>query len=174
MMEKRGSKRAQILGMPFSVIFSIILIAVFIISAIIAIKIFWNPFGCGFSDNSQEAMFKENLQDSVDDAWSSDKAENVPFQINLPEKIIYVCFLDIEKEAKGKNSEFYQELERFSDKENNVYLYPIRKACEDFRSWRLGHINITLITEKDNPYCIQNKKSLILEKGFYDSLVRIR
>lgn len=170
---KRVNRKAQILGMPFSVIFSIILIIFFIIAAIIAIKIFWNPSGCGFSDNSQEALFKQELQTAIDDAWSSERSDS-EFKISLPGKITHVCFFNFEKDERGNYSEFYSEIERFSNEKNNFYLYPVRSACEDFRGWEIKHINITEITKQDNPYCVKNGKSAWIEKGFYDNLVKVR
>lgn len=170
---KRVNKRGQILGMPFSVIFSIILIVCFIVAAIIAIKIFWNPVGCGTSDEFQEGLFKENLQSIINDVWNSDSA-SLAFNISLPGKISRVCFLDSTKAKKGKDSEFYDELIRVGRK-NNIFLYPPKVACEDFRAFKLEHIDIENITSSANPYCIDARKSIWLEQEFYGNrLVKIK
>lgn len=172
---KRGinmfkSKRSQIMGLPFSVIFSIILIVVFIIVAIIAIKMFWNPAGCGFSENAQEASFMQDLQDRVNEVWNADKAET-NFKINLPGQISHVCLLDYNAVEKNSKIASKDELTLFGV--GNLYLYPGKKACTGFRSIEIKHINITIITKQENPYCIENKKEIKLSKGFYDSLVKI-
>lgn len=168
------SKRSQgVMGMPFSVMFSIILIVFFIVAAIIAIKIFWNPNGCGASDNMAEALFKQELQEAVNDAWYSDRADSL-FKINLPGKITSVCFMNPETGKKGEYSDLYEEFERFSySGENNVYLSPARKACEDFRSMKIEHLNISEITKNNNPYCVEVEKGIRIEKGFYDNLVKV-
>lgn len=174
---KKENKRAQIQGLPFSMIFSIILIIFFIIAAIVAIMIFWNPSkeACTISDETQEGIFRQDLQDAVNDAWDSDRSER-NFTISLPSKIDYVCFLDTERKESGKYRNFYENLTVYKVDENaNLFFYPVKSACEDFRGIEIQHINITAITAKDNPYCVPNKKaSLIIEKGFYEGLVKIR
>lgn len=173
----KKEKKAQILGLPFSMIFSIILIVFFIIIAIVAIFIFWNPSKdkCTISDETQEGMFRQDLQDAVNDAWDSDRSER-NFSISLPGKIDYVCFLDTSRRESGKYRNFYENLTVYKRDENgNLFFYPVKSACEDFRGIEIQHINITAITSRDNPYCIPNKKaSLTIEKGFYEGLVRIK
>jgi hypothetical protein len=173
-MKKRGQ---NIMGLPFSIIFSIILIIFFIIAAIVAIKIFWNPNkdACTTFDETQEGMFRQDLQDVVNDAWDSDRSER-NFTISLPSKIDYVCFLDTARAKSGKYRNFYENLTIYKEDDNaNLFFYPVKSACEDFRGIEIQRINITAITAKDNPYCIPNKKaSIIVEKGFYEGLVKIR
>jgi hypothetical protein len=164
-----GSKRGQLMGMPFSIIFSIILIACFIFVAIIAIKFFW-----GFSEDSSQALLKTDFQNAVNDAWNSDRSDSY-FNISLPSKITYVCFLDMNRSAMGKFSSYYTELEVFSNSgKYNFYLYPPRQASTDFRGMKIEHINVTKITSTDNPYCIGNKRSMKIVKSYYDSLVSVQ
>lgn len=174
---KRGmnTKGQGIMGLPFSMIFSIILIIFFVIAAIIAIKIFWNPNACAFSDQSQESLFLENLRTVVQEVWNSDRSDS-DFAIKLPTKITKVCFMDTTKTAKGKNSALYDELQLYSQGKNNLYLYPGKKACEGFRGINLEHVNTAEITKLENPYCIENTKDpkFRIQKGFYDALVTIK
>jgi hypothetical protein len=171
---KRGmnTKGQGVMGLPFSVIFSIILIVFFIVVAIITIKLFWNPAGCGYSEQAQEATFKQGLQDSINDAWFSDTSSS-DFKISLPSQIKMVCFLDVNKGKKGKNSEIYDNLMLYSQNKNNFYMYPGNKACEGFRGMIVEHVNISETTKNENPLCFQNPGSLKIEKGFYDALVKI-
>lgn len=166
-------KKGDIMGLPFSVIFSIILIIFFIITAIIAIKVFWNPSACAFVDQSQEALYKQNLQQAIDGAWQGDRSDS-EFKQALPGKITYVCFLDLAKKDKGNFASFFEDLELYSEGKNNFYFYPGKMACEGFRGMTLSHINITEITKTDNPYCVKSDKALTIEKGFYDALVKIK
>lgn len=168
------SKKADVLGLSFGMIFSILLIIFFIIAAWIAIKMIWNPNECALSDQSQEGMFKSELEGAILDAWNSDKTGR-EFKISLPAKVSHVCFLDANKEPRGEFEDFYNELSLYSEGENNLYLYPPKKACDGFRALAIQHINVSEITKTNNPYCISNKNkpTLKLEKGFYDSLVTI-
>jgi len=166
-MDKRGQ---QIFGMGFGMIFSVILIVFFIIAAFIAIKIFWNPgCDCAFSDQSQEGLFKGDMQTVVDDVWNSAGADRA-FKIRLPSKIEYVCFMDFQSTGRGEKESFFKELRKAG--EGNTYLYPIKCACEGFRTFSLKHINITETVKINNPLCIKNgaDAGIISEHG---GLVRI-
>lgn len=167
-------KRAEVLGLSFGMIFSILLIIFFIIAAWIAIKMFWNPNECALSDRSQEGMFKSEFEGAILDAWNSDDT-TMDFKISLPAKVSHVCFLDMNKKPRGEFEDFYNELSLYSEGENNLYLYPPKKACQGFRALAIQHINVSEITKSSNPYCIENKNKpdLRLEKGFYDSLVKV-
>lgn len=164
------NKRGQLFGLPFGIIFSIILIVFFMISAWIAISVFWSPTKCAFSDTAQEGLFVSDLKDAVRDVWNSQGAER-KFKIILPGKIDKICFFDYSKNGKGKNAEYSDELKRFGN--GNLYLYPVKKACQEFRVINLEHIDIGKITEKNNPYCIDNGKNVTLKKGFNENLVLI-
>lgn len=150
-MDKRGQ---QIFGMQFGVIFSVILIVFFIVAAFIAIKIFWNPScDCSFSDQSQEGLFKDDLQTVINDVWNSAGADRA-FKIRLPSKIEYVCFMDFYNTGMGEKESFLRELKKSG--EANVYLYPSKCACSGFKTMEIKHINITETTKSENPLCIKN------------------
>jgi len=171
---KMNKKAQEVLGLSFGMIFSILLIIFFIVAAWIAIKMFWNPNECALSDQSQEGIFKSEFQGAINDAWNSEKTSR-DFKISLPAKISHVCFLDMNKEPSGEFEDFYNELSLYSEGENNLYLYPPKKACTGFRALAIQHINASEITKNSNPHCIENKNNpnLRLEKGFYDSLVKV-
>lgn len=176
-MIKRGkiNKKGQgVMGIPFSIIFSIILIVVFISVAIIAIKVFWNPGGCGTNELSKTTFFKQDFQDKINEAWTSDEfsisGEN-GFKIELPGAVDFVCFLDTA--SPQKNSEVKKsDLDLYGD--GPVYLYPGQKACDNFAGLNIQHIDIKKVTAKENPLCIENGERIDIEKGFYDSLVTIK
>jgi len=154
-------KRAQLFGMPYSVIFSIFLIVFFIIAAFIAIKTFWCPWcktECTFSDQSQEGLFKDDLQSAVNDVWNSAGADR-PLKINLPSKVEMICFLDYSEDiGKGEKSSLFSGLKNVG--KGNVYLYPARYSCSGFKVFTINHINITETTETSNPLCIENGKEI--------------
>ena len=154
--------------MSFGMIFSIILIVFFLVVAIIAIKAFLDYRNC-----SLQALFKQDLQETVDTAWSSKKTENLPFEASLPSAISLVCFLDESEQDKGQHRDLYEELVLYGH--GNLYLYPPKNACQGYRVMSIEHINITKITRDHNPYCIENtgKIELTINKGYYDILVDI-
>lgn len=156
-MIKRG-KKGQLFGMPYAVIFSIFLIVFFLIAAWIGIKMFWNPgCECAFSDQSQEGMFKQDLQNKIDNVWNSAGADTF-LKINLPGKIEKVCFMDYDSGERGTSSSLFREIKNGG--RGNVYLYPLRCACTGFKVMTLRHINITETTQGNNPLCIDNGKDI--------------
>ncbi|RMD46115.1 hypothetical protein D6829_00395 [Candidatus Pacearchaeota archaeon] len=161
-MGKRGQ---QIMGMPFGVIFSIILIVVFIVIAFIAIGSFLD-----IGRKSSVGLFYKDLQEAVDNAWESQSAE-FDFKINLPSGIKKVCFANLSKTINS-NDEVYDEIERYSVYDANVFLYPPQKA-EEMQWKKIRHINLSKIIANENPYCVDTSKNLKIKKGFDDRLVVI-
>lgn len=153
-MKKRG-KRGQLFGMPYAVIFSIILIVFFIIAAWIAIKYFVSPgCDCSLSDQAQEGLFKDGLQGAIDDVWNSAGSDK-KFTINLPGKIEEVCFMDATTQSgTGDNASYFKTLRNSGM--GNTYLYPVKCACAGFKSMTLKHININETVKKGNPTCFKN------------------
>ena len=89
----------QTMGLPFGVIFSIILIVVFIVIAFIAIRHFLDIEGC-----AGVGQFYEELQRKVDEAWVSQSSE-FDVEINLPGGIDKVCFADLNVERTGSQED---------------------------------------------------------------------
>lgn len=154
-----NNKKAQMLGMPFSVIMSIFLIVFFIIAAFIAIKIFWCPWcsDCTLSDSASEGLFKDDLQNAVDNVWNS-AGGDMGLKVKLPDKIDRVCFFQYSGNVKGKFANFSNEIKRIG--EGNVYLLPVRNACKGFKYFTLKHVNIEETVKIDNPACIENGKEI--------------
>jgi len=152
-------KKGQIIGMPYSIFFSIILIFCFIAAAFIAIKIFWCPWceDCTLSDSGMEGLFKDDLKTTIDDVWNSAGGDR-PFKVSLPDKIDYVCFFDDSKDGSGVNEAFANEFKKMGG--GNVYLQPTRNACKGFKYFVLSHINIAETTKSENPLCIKNNEEM--------------
>jgi len=161
------SKRSQqLFGMPFSTIFSLFLIAVFIVVAFFAINYFLDISRC-----SKIGMFIEDFQSAIEDAWQSQSSSKT-FSSNLPSGIEYVCFANLAKEASGtsKETEIYRELRKNADYTANLFFYPQRNAC--IKASNIEHVNITA----SNPYCfpVENGKIEIkIEKDYFDALVKV-
>jgi len=153
------NKRAQMMAMPYSVIFSILLIVFFIVVAFIAIKIFWCPWckDCTLSDSASEGLFKDDLKTAIDDVWNSAGGDK-PFKVKLPDKIDYVCFFDDSRDGMGQYLDFAKEFKKMGG--GNIYLQPTRNACEGFKYFIFKHIDILETTKTENPFCIENNAEL--------------
>jgi len=163
MVKKEDKKKAGVMQLPFNMIFSIMLIVLFIVIAIIVINHFLNLSRC-----SQINLFVNDLQNQIDEVWKSQKS-SVVFSATLPKKIKYVCFANLNEEATTME-DIYEELKRNFSPKANLYFYPQRYSCQPYRE--ILHINIT---ELDNPYCIENKGKveIKLQKDFFYLFVKI-
>ena len=141
---KRGRK-GQI-KLSFGMIFSIILIIVFLVFAFYAIKVF-----LGIQNTAQTGKFISDLKSDVDRVWKSTESSEEK-EYNLPSKIDYVCFIDDEYE--------------------NLFF----QADKFFEGGQIEHIDISKMTSVEDPYCIENiggKIKLTLIKEIDEALVTI-
>lgn len=140
-----GQSRGQI-KLSFGMIFSIILIVIFIAFAFYAIKIF-----LGLQGSAEIKKFVNDLQLDIDRVWKSDGASQEREYI-LPSKVEYVCFVDDE----------YQNL--------------IFQASEFIKGTKIDRIDVQKTTEGEDPFCIKNidgKIKIRLQKDFREALVTI-
>ncbi|MFH1249277.1 MAG: hypothetical protein V1660_03935 [archaeon] len=176
---KRGFlslKKAETMGMPFQMIFSLFLIAVFFVVAFFSIMNFLSVQNC-----AQVGLFQRELQEKIDSIWNAQSAENV-FEGKLPGSVEYVCFLNftrpktltgLDSEGRDIANKVYNDLSVFYKfKKANLFLYPTKGAC-DMSYKLLKHIDAS---STSNPYCIKNtgKISISLYKGFDDVYVKVR
>lgn len=166
-MIKRGiinNKRGQTtMSLPFGLIFSIILIIVFIVAAFIAVKSFLDVGEC-----SSVGFFYRDFEKQVNDVWRGSGAD-VPFKIDLPSGITKVCFANMS--ARITNLVDAGEIRNFNP-ESNVFLLPVAASC-DMHQKIIENLDITRITSSRNPYCISSKSELRIKKEIYDRLVFI-
>ena len=164
-MKKR--KNGQI-KLSFGMIFSIILIIIFLAFAFYAIKTFLK-----IQDNAQAGKFISDLKSDIDRVWKSTESSEEK-EYSLPSRINFVCFVDFETSASGSMGNIYSEL-RFADFGNeNMVFYPVGSLNID----SVGMMNIALeeITSSENPFCIENVKGkvkLTLVKEINEALVTI-
>lgn len=161
-MKKRGQ---QSFSMSFGMIFSVILIVVFLVIAFLAVRYFINLGSC-----SSVGLFYEDLQDSVNEAWKSQSSE-FEFEINLPSGISRICFANLSDEITDRGED-YDAIRYYIGYGSNVFLLPPGEACEMAHT-EIEHLNVTKITEKRNPYCVDVARDLVIKKDFYDKLVSI-
>jgi hypothetical protein len=143
-MIKRGRKGQ--LQLSFGMIFSIILIIVFIAFGFYAITKFID-----LQKTIQIENFLRDFQNDVDKMWKSPQGSQV-ITYSLPTKITSICFVDDE----------FQNL-KFTSNEIIV-----GKMIEN--------LNMAEITAVENPFCIGNIKGkirLTIAKDFGETLVRV-
>lgn len=163
-MKSLNSKRGQeSIGLSFGVIFSIILIVVFVVFAFIGIKSFLD-----IGDTSSVGLFYQDLQKSVNDARSGQYSES-NFKISLPSGIKEICFANLSGTITNPGEE-YDAIKGFDIYDANVFLIPPQKAKG--MEWKLiNYINISKITRTENPYCVDVGAGLKIKKDFYDKWV---
>lgn len=147
--------------MSFGVIFSIILMIVFIVFAFIAINYFLN-----MSKVTTTNLFYENLQNEINKVYASPSSEK-EFSFELPLKVEMVCFFDFNKSATNE-LEKYKEVEMYEFTGENLFLFP-QKAMPSLNKKTIENINISQITIDENPFCIQNPSTIKLVKELIGS-----
>jgi hypothetical protein len=145
-LKKIQRNREGQLDISFGMIFSIILIIIFLSFGFYAIKKFID-----LQDSIKVESFLRDFQQDVDNMWKSPQGgQNLVY--SLPGKVSSICFV---------NDEF-QNLEFASSQ-----IIPGKQ---------IEHLDIAKITSKENPFCIQNikgKVTLTLVKDFGETLVRV-
>ena len=161
-------KRAQ-MNLSFGMIFSIILIFIFIAFAFYAIQKF-----LVIGKTAQIARFAEQLESDIDKIWKGSQGSQKE-EYFLPSKIEYVCFADYNSNKAGINQNFYDELSLVYSYGENLFFYPVGSS-EGLSSKEVKHIDLKKITEEENPYCIKNTEGKIkftIKKDFGEALVTI-
>lgn len=165
----KNTKKGQV-KLSFGMIFSIILIIVFLVFAFYAIKTFLK-----IQYTAQAGKFISDLRSDIDRVWKSTESSEEK-EYALPKKIDYVCFVDFSVSATGENAYLYDELKKiYYDISDNMMFYPaLGSSTTD--STKIESINLEEITEDENPFCIENvrgKIELTLVKEIGEALVRI-
>lgn len=161
-------KKGQ-MKMSFGMIFSIILMAIFIGFAFYAIQKF-----LGLQNSVQVAKFARDLQNDVDKMWKGSQGVQQK-EYFLPSKIKYVCIIDYESGKIGRYEDFYNDLDQFYYETENMFFHPAGSADGLDAKW-LKNINLGKITSAQNPYCFENikgKVKLVIKKEFGEALVTI-
>ena len=144
-MKKRGFKKAQ-LKLSFGMIFSIILIIIFLVFAFYAIQKFLES-----KDFALIEKFANDLQLDVDKMWKGSQGSQEKEYI-LPKRVDEVCFAD---NPDGNLN--FKSKSRIAEKE-------------------IKHIDINKIIANNNEYCVKNtngKVKMTIKREFEDPLVCI-
>ncbi len=152
----------------FGMIFSIILIVMFLVVAFIAIKAF-----LGTKCSVEQGIFIKDLQDEIDLIWKGAGASEI-FKGEIFEcEISHVCFFNLNGNYEENNPKVKDFKIFTGENENhNLYFYPRSKA--KLGSALIKHVNMTELSENPKCYQMQNNEFQIkLEKNLNEGLVRI-
>ncbi|MFZ1970906.1 MAG: hypothetical protein WAU65_01870 [Candidatus Nanoarchaeia archaeon] len=140
------NKRGQI-QLSFGMIFSIVLIIVFIGFAFFVIQKF-----LGLQDSVKISQFSDNLQKDVNVVWNSDQSSQTK-SYSLPSSIKEVCFVNTNGDDVVLNGA-------------NGYSAP---------GGNIENLNISAITSSSNSCfpVVNGNVNLILQKNFGDTLVTV-
>jgi len=146
--------------LSFGMIFSIILIIIFMGFAFWAVMKFIEP-----KNAIEIGLFMDDLQGEVDKAWQSVGDYQEPKTFSLPKQIEYVCFMDCESGERGGFRNYYRDLSLGCGGDTNLIFYPYGSG-ETLDS-QIEHIALSEITKSKNPNCFENvneKVSIIIKK----------
>ena len=168
LFSSRVRKKAQ-MQISFGMIFSIILIIVFLAFAFYGIKTFM-----GIQNSAVIGKFFGEFQSDIDTAWRSTESSQEK-EYFLPSKLNYVCFADFGSSANGDNSGLFSELRANSYGQENIFTYPT--GLFKIESKKTENIDLVEITGEENPFCIEvinGKIRVILSKNSGEALVTIK
>ncbi|MEK6844535.1 MAG: hypothetical protein AABX83_03885 [Nanoarchaeota archaeon] len=160
------NKRGQI-DISFGMIFSIILIIAVVGVAFYVINNFIELKKC-----TEIGLFYDDLKKYTNEAWQSTIHKDT-FKGTLPSGIDIACFGDLNQEPIAEYRQEYDAISRafINSKERNVFLYPIKKACDaSLSSIKLEHV------KTDNFFCVKvedSKIALKTEKNQFEALVTL-
>lgn len=161
------SKKGQI-KLSFGMIFSIILIIIFVAFAFYAIKMF-----IGLGDDAKSNKFIDDLQSDVDRVWRSPQSNELQ-EYSLPTKVGFACFVDFDVRRKGTYSYLYDQLYFSYFSNENLVFYPL--GSSGIESVNIEHLNLSKMIEVENPFCLENDGGIVkltLVKDYDESLITI-
>ncbi len=131
-MQKRG-----VFEMSFSMIFSIILIVVFIsLAGYVIFKLIIPVKQC-----AETELFFKDLQNYITEAWQAKIHQDIFNKGNLPPNIEFVCFGNFSQMPAQEDKDKFDVLKRYNERTKNVFLYPPENVCTDSpSSIKLSHI----------------------------------
>ena len=167
---KLGQCKEGQMKLSFGMIFSIILMIIFVSVAFYAIQKF-----LALQNSTQIAKFARDLQGDIDKMWKGSKGSQSQ-EYFLPGKIEYVCFIDYTPSSgNGRYDDFFDELRQFNYDAENLFFYPPGSA-EGLDSKEMKNLDINKITDSENPFCLRNTKGkvkMVIKKEFGEALVTI-
>lgn len=168
MQKTLANRKAQVMGMPFMIIFSIIIIALTIYAGIVLIKGFIET-----SDKAKIATFYNDFKNDVNSLWQATSASK-SYSYDLPSGIEKVCFMQPSKPLSNESknlSDLYNQFRNLPNAKtnnHNMFLAPTKIAVglQVPASFRIDcgqtqKVDCLDITNLPNPYCISVDKGTL-------------
>ena len=146
---KKGVSKSGQMKLSFGMIFSIILIIIFVAFAFYVISVILN-----WQKSLQAGTFLNELQHNVDKIWKSTQGSQEEDYI-LPKSIQKVCIVNFNSKKVGVDELLYDELKQAYFGSENLVFYPIGSS-KGIDSITLLHIDIQETTANANPFCFDN------------------
>ena len=167
------TKKAEVFGMSFSMIFSILLMVFFIIIAFIGIRYFIN-----YQKEIQIGLYVQDLQNDVDNAWNAEKTTLI-FNSTLPSNfaVNYICAIDFSNapiNASNVDIGIYDNIKHSISGysvNKNIYFYSSLNPYV-LKSFNIKHLTLA----KRNPICfkvVKNRVSIKIIKNQDSALVEL-
>ena len=153
-MRKRVDARGQLFGMPFVVIFSLIVMALILLFGARSIR----DLG-GVADMTELSRFVGNLQNVVEVYYNYDVGSKNEVSLNVPGKIEKICFFNPGGSINvGVDMEFRERLE--DNSRDNMWILPLDAFKSPAPDFRIEYLRAGVGGE--NPLCILTKESCVL------------
>lgn len=165
-IKKRVKKKGQ-MELSFGMIFSIILIIIFIAFAVYALIKFLS-----IQRTAEIATFINDFQTDINKMWQGSSGSQQK-TYSLPSRVEKVCLIDYSMSGKGE-TDVYDELEQYFYEKENLFFYPAGSG-DGIDAKEIQHLDIKKITQTKNPYCLINngKVSFTIKKDLNEALVKI-
>ena len=111
--------------------------------------------------------FFRDFQSSIDNARASSSTRQA-FKINLDSSVEKVCFVDLNASRIGPN----EKPDKWSIGDNFFIDYN-SGGCKQLSNYKFEGINLTKITEAENPRCFKNGDSIQIKKTVYSGLIEL-
>ncbi len=161
---KRVDNKGQIFGLSFQMIFSILLIIVFVIAAGIAARTLLNN-----AEHARIVKFIQELNSETEKIWMATTAEKT-ISLDLTSKIGFVCFADNLKSLDEKdfpNREVYNSIKFYSDEYNGKVFFYDPDVLESYDMTPYTKISCgskkkdcLSLEDVDKICCIKNQKGI--------------
>jgi hypothetical protein len=155
-MEKRGQ-----LNISFGMMFSIFLIVIFIFFAFKIIFAFVGTTKCLDITSTYT-----DLQKEIDRAKSS-QTYTREYEIDFGSSVSKICLFDFNSSQKGD----LNLPDVMVIGENSFLIFKKSNSCESLSRYQFKGINISKITQFQNPICFDNGDSTLIKKELYSGLV---
>lgn len=171
-------KKAQIMGVPFQLIFSLIIVAVVVVFSFFAIKMFLQR-----AEQAKFGIAFKEFESEIQSAWQEGRESTNIISVVVPKKVEAVCFVNRTAsrciDPRGIYN-FCNSIDLYSNDKENFFFYPLGVA-ENYGSksgWNLlcqGHSCVSILRE--NPKCFfKNEKHEIqikLVKEYGEPFVKL-